>query len=229
MFEPYIIDHGFADLDFFVATPLAREWYDPPKDYVLLEYEWVAKNIEIERKWIIDGGCHHGHYGIVFMRQLCNAVQNVDPHAPNLDVAEVNFKLNDADSMFHHAALWNESGTIRYSGTSNGAIVMNGEDGIEVPAFTLADVDPKAQVVKLDIEGAEYAVIPWALEHMPQIESWIIEFHVSEDMPDAPDVFAQMLASASYTLDWVNREKMVIEPYEFGTEWKTHSTLFARK
>ena len=219
------------DLDFFVATPLAQEWYDPPKDYVLLEYEWLSNNIEIRDKQVIDGGCHHGHYALVLAAGLPALLWLIDIHLLNLDVAEVNMTLNMKfrEAMFKTGALWNEPGKIRYSGASNGAIMYEQPGGIEVPALTLADVDPGAQVVKLDIEGAEYAVIPWALEHMPDIESWIIEFHVSEEVPDAPDLMAQMLADAGYKLDWVNREEMRVEPYELGTEWETHSTLFGRK
>jgi len=235
MFDPYIIKHGFSDLDFFVATQQAADWYDPPKDYVLLEYGWVTANIDIKNKRVIDGGCHHGHYAVVLDRQHPKRLELVDIHESNLDVCEVNMLLNVSPELgrWVHGALWKETGKVNYDGRSNGALVINqqggaGEGGIEVDAFRLKDIDPKAQVVKLDIEGAEYVVIPEALESM-NVESWIIEFHAGHNIKEAPDLTAELLREAGYELDWVNREKNVVEPYKIGTEWKTHSTIFARK
>jgi len=82
--------------------------------------------------------------------------------------------------------------------------------------------------VKLDIEGAEYAVIPEALETM-NVESWIVEMHAGHEEPKAQDIMAQLFLEKGYRLDWVNRAEMKVEPYELGTEWTTHSTLFARR
>ena len=230
MFEPYIIDHGFVDLDFFVATSQAADWYDPPKDYVLLEYGWVTANIDIVNKRVIDGGCHHGHYAVVLDRQHPKRLELVDVHQSNLDVCEVNMLLNASAELgrWTHGALWNETGKIKYDGQSNGALVIEAEGGIEVNSFRLEDIDPKAEVVKLDIEGAEYAVIPEALETM-NVESWIIEFHSGHNIKEAPDITANLLKENGYRLDWVNRDKLVVEPYKIGTEWKTHSTVFARR
>jgi len=229
MFEPYIIDHGFADLDFFVATQQAADWYDPPKDYVLLEYGWVAANIPIKGKNVVDAGSHHGHYSVVLASQHPNRLSLVDTHDPNMDAAEANLALNHftAHKMLT-AAIWNEAGEVRYDGRPNGALVINGEGGVEVGSLRLEDIDAKAEVVKLDVEGAEYVVIPEALETM-NVESWIIEFHSGHSVEAAPDITAELLKENGYRLDWVNRETMKVEPYKIGTEWKTHSTIFARR
>lgn len=229
MFEPYIIRLGYGDLDFFIATPQAQDWYDPPKDYVLMEYEWIVENIPIKGKNVIDGGSHHGHYSVVLRSQRPNHLMMVEPHPSNQDICEVNVCLNGNDDRWGimHGALWNETGKIHYDGNPNGALSLSGQ-GIEVDALRLQDVDPKAQVVKLDIEGAEYAVIPEALETM-HVESWIIEMHSGHDVKEAQDMTSRMLAKAGYELHWVNREKMRVEPYALGTVWPGHSTLFARR
>ena len=232
-FEPYILSHGMGELDFLVATPLAREWYDPPKPYTLLEYHWVLDHIPLSGKRIIDGGCHHGHYSLVLgllmgRRLLESYLTMVDVHSSNLDIAEINMALNYrnghlvswCDYGFKQAALWKENGTVHYNGESNGELVS---EGIPVEAIRLQDIDPKAEVVKLDIEGAEYAVIPDALGSM-KIESWIIECH-----PPKQDELARQLADHGYELHWVNRAKLIVEPYELGTIWPGHSTLFARR
>ena len=227
--EPYIIKHGFADLDFYVTTTQAADWYDPPKKYVVLEYGWVAANIPIKGKNVVDAGSHHGHYSIVLASQHPNRLSLIDTHDPNMDAAEANLALNAKHAwQMLTAALWNEKGKVRYDGHSNGALMINAEGGIEVDSLRLQDIDNKAEVVKLDIEGAEYVVIPEALETM-NVESWIIEFHAGHNIKEAPDITANLLKEKGYQLDWINREKMVVEPYKIGTEWTAHSTIFARR
>jgi FkbM family methyltransferase len=220
-------------LDFFVATAQAADWYDPPQKYVLLEYEWVAENIPMEGKNVVDGGCHHGHYAMVFGMIDPDRLTLVDVHESNLDVTEVNMRLNvndfDRDFGLIHGALWNEKGKVKYDGHSNGALMVDQPGGIEVDAFRLEDIDPEVQVVKLDIEGAEYVVIPQVIESGMNVESWIVEFHAGHNIPQAPDITANHLKEAGYELHWVNRNKMEVEPYQIGTEWTTHSTVFARR
>jgi len=227
MFEPYIIQHGFKNLDFFIATPLARDWYDPPKGYALLEYQWVIENIPLKGKVIVDGGCHHGHYSLVLAKEHPRRLIMVDPHIQNLDVAEVNLFLNclHKGMSLRCAALWNQTGKINYDGQSNGAISFG--EGIEIDSIRLADLNPK--VVKLDIEGAEYVVVPDGLATC-NVDSWIIEAHSgNQTEPNAQDHLARLLKDDGYELDWVNREKMVVERYKLGTIWPDHSTLFARR
>ena len=227
MFEPYIVTHGHKNLDFFVATSQAQEWYDPPKDYALLEYQWVTENIHLKGKIVVDGGCHHGHYSLVLASKSPKRLIMVDPHIANLDVAEVNMFLNclHKGMSLRCAAFWNQTGKINYDGQSNGAVSFG--EGIEVDSIRLADLYPK--VVKLDIEGAEYVVVPDGLATC-NVDSWIIEAHSgNQTEPNAQDHLARLLKDDGYELDWVNREKMVVEQYKLGTIWPDHSTLFGRR
>ncbi|MBK8241403.1 MAG: FkbM family methyltransferase [Deltaproteobacteria bacterium] len=52
---------------------------------------------------------------------------------------------------------------------------------IEVPCLRLVDAVPDATVVKLDIEGHEYAVLDDALEAMPGVCAWLLELHMLVD------------------------------------------------
>ena len=227
-FEPYIIKHGFKDQDFFVATPLGRDWYDPPKPYTMLEYEWVAENIPIQQKCVVEAGSHHGHYSMVLASLQPYRLSLIDPHSSNMDIAEVNLRLNQfLPWQLITGALWNEPGKIHYNGYSNGALISEG--GREVDSYLLKDIDSKAQVVKLDIEGAEYAVVPGILKTC-NIDSWIIELHAGNTTEEnAQDHIAQILHKHKYGLDWVNKETMRVERYKLGTIWPDHSTLFGRR
>lgn len=50
----------------------------------------------------------------------------------------------------------------------------------DVEAKTLRSLCPEATVVKLDIEGHEYAVLDQALDEMPSVKAWAIELHMTD-------------------------------------------------
>lgn len=52
---------------------------------------------------------------------------------------------------------------------------------IEVPCLRLGEAVPDATVVKLDIEGHEYAVLDDALVSMPAVCAWLLELHMLVD------------------------------------------------
>ena len=122
------------------------------------------------------------------------------------------------------APIWNKNERVWFSGESNGHVNKTGAAGVGewVQAFPLEDIDEFAQVVKLDIEGIEYLVVPE--NKMRKVHTWIVETH----LPGPAEELAQYFVSEGYEVDWVNRETMRVEKYE-GAEWTDHSTIFARR
>ena len=92
-FEPYIGDLGVDNIQYFFATPEAKQWYDPIKPYTKIEYEWVARRLvemEIKSKKalkILDAGCHQGNYA----RLLADygILIAVDPNPSNCDTLTI--------------------------------------------------------------------------------------------------------------------------------------------
>jgi FkbM family methyltransferase len=231
MSYPYTADHGVGSLRFIVTTAQADEWYVPIKDYAKLEYEWVLENVPLRNARVIDGGAHHGHYSLVFAHGGAH-VTAVDPNEENFVALGANMALNGFDNYYSlRVAVWKENGKVWFTGESNG--MVGGFTGVQVPGMKLNVIDPLADVVKLDIEGAEHVVIPACLEDM-HAHTWIVECHLSDwrqhNWPECnPDMIARLFKRAGFRLDWVNREKMIVEPYDIGTAWATHSTLIARR
>lgn len=228
-FQPYKkkLDIKGIDAWFFYGTEQAREWYDPLKPYATLEYEWVLKNIQLEGQNIADCGSHHGQYSVVFAagaKGNCNLLA-VDPMPMNCVLTEVNLSLNHLKGSIEQCAITTKETEIRFSNQSNGFISESG--GMVVKGRKLSALMPNAQVVKLDIEGHEFVMLPQALEEMKDVHSWIIEVHPTVE--NNPDTLAQWLLDKGYSLDWVNRDKNVVEPYQLGTKWAIHTTIFARK
>lgn len=228
-FKPYKkkLEIRGIDAQFFYGTQQAREWYDPLKPYALLEYEWVLENIKLEGQNIADCGSHHGQYSVVFgagANGNCKLLA-IDPMPMNIVLTEVNLLLNGLQAQIEECAVTTENCDIRFSDQSNGFISESG--GLTVKGKKLSDLMPNANVVKLDIEGHEFEMLPQALEELPHVHSWIIEVHPTDRRN--PDTLANWLLEKGYELHWVNRELNIVEPYLLGTSWDIHSTIFATK
>lgn len=228
-FQPYKkrLEIKGIDAHFFFGTRQAQEWYDPLKPYALLEYEWVLQNIRLEGQNIADCGSHHGQYAVVFgagAKGNCKLLA-VDPMPMNCVLTEVNLSLNHLKGRIEQSAITTQETDIRFSNQSNGFISESG--GMVVKGRKLSSLMPDAQVVKLDIEGHEFVMLQQALDELPTVHSWIIEVHPTAE--NDPNTLAQMLLDKRYQLDWVNREKNVVEPYKLGTKWHIHTTIFATR
>ena len=206
MFEPYIGKHGIGDLRFFFATQEAVNWYEPLKPYTLLEYEWVRENVDFSGKVVIDAGVHHGNYSVIFAG--CSHLFGFDIVRSNIDIAWVNMLI---DGFGFSKDTSDYSLLLTRLGTGNGV-----KKHIQL--------DPS--VYKMDIEGAEFELIPDEIDDLPSVHTWIVEIH-----PNAghPDTIAQAFKDRGFELLKVDRERMVVRPYEIGEKWFTHATLIARK
>jgi hypothetical protein len=218
-FEPYIKPHGIGDLRFFFATEEARNWYDPLKPYTKLEYEWVWKNVHFVENGnvgdIVDAGCHHGNYAVLFAQQDGVRLHCVDCVKNFLDITEINLKLNEDVTEGYGTDL---DGKIEYN-------LYHHRLAKGAGFFSITEYD-RIDVYKMDIEGSEFELMPEEIDDFPTVHTWIVEIH-----PHAgdPNVIAQAFADRGFELLKVDRERMVVRPYELGERWQTHATLIARK
>lgn len=219
--DPYIIDFKFYG-QFFVATEESREWYDPLKPYTELEYRWVLDHVRLENMVVADVGCHHGNYACLFWIKRPAVLTLVDVHQSNLDIARVNMALNNYDRLgceYLRAAAAGLSGETVYDGLSNGHAGVGNKP---VRAMRMVQIDAQAEVVKLDIEGSEFEIIPEQLDEMRFVKCWIVEVHPNYG---DPNVIAQGLKDAGFNLKKVDRERMIVRDYTIGEAWQTHATL----
>jgi hypothetical protein len=151
-----IKSHGIDELQFQFFTPQAIEWYDPLKPYTLLEYQWVRDNIKLNRQTVVvDAGCHHGNYAVVFKPALVIAI---DSDATFLSYAVKNMELNNVQYLDIHKKL--------------------GASGLDVFYAPVVDV------YKMDIEGDEFDLLPGELERFNDVKTWIIEIHPKRGDPN---------------------------------------------
>ncbi len=225
-YRPYIKPYrvGRHAMRFFFATPESTAWYDPVKPYTQLEYEWVAANLDLSKELVVDVGTHHGHYSLVLASMGPKRLVCVDAVESNCAVAEVNLALNGFDPVIRHCAITTTNGKVQFTGDSNGRVVERGV--VEVPGIRLPSLEPDATVIKLDIEGEEFKVIPDQIDEMKKAHTWIIEIHPWKTR-DPHTLMPEL--TRRFDVQWVNRAAMAVEPYPENADWSVHSTVICRR
>jgi len=123
---------------------------------------------------VIDAGAYCGASGLLFAQQVGSTgkVIAVEADPANFKALLQNTASNPAITCVP-AALWSSRGTLVFASEGNmgsavqsdGGAVRPGAARVEVPALTLADLIDRFALtrvdgIKLDIEGAEYEVLP---------------------------------------------------------------------
>lgn len=224
-FEPCVVDLPTGGR-FFVATPMARRWYVPMPDATRREYEWVTRNLNLRNQRILDCGAHHGQYSVVLglAAGAQGMVAAADPYPLNCLVQEINAKLNKLTVRIEQCAVSDSPGLVHFSDQSNGRIVAGG--GLTVGARTVQQLMPKAQVIKMDIEGAEYRVVPQALE-TTAAHTWILEIHPSGKA--RPETLIKLFNDHGYSVGWFGGGSGDYRTYVAGATWPEYATIIARR
>lgn len=166
---------------------------------------WYLNELDFEDAVFVDGGANQG----VLLRALWDAagggfeVHAVEPLAENLELLRARVP-DGADWTLHEAVLTDEDAPrqvrLQHEGPSgHNCVVRAGTSGDrEVPGRRLSTLVPAATIVKLDVEGHEYTILDEALDALPNIRAWAIEFHMSAGRPLRGALGA--LARRGYTL-----------------------------
>jgi FkbM family methyltransferase len=224
MFEPYTKSFRLDALPgatFRYATQQAVDWYDPMKPYTKLEYEWVLENVPLEGEVVVDGGAHHGHYSIVLGQGSKLIV--VEPLIANLKRIGENLDKNGISPFkVYCSVITGQEGMQLFDGQENGRLCDTG--AFLVKGYKLSHIAPDATVVKLDIEGTEFEVLPAAIDELPNVHSWIVEVH-----PWAGDANALVgeFVERGFTVYQVDRAKLEVVPFVENGVWSSHTTVMA--
>ena len=152
---------------------------------------------------ILDCGANIGLATLYFKRRYPTARITAFEADPALaDLLEMNVRENGAGEVdVVRAAVWTEAGQVQFrtEGADSGAIdgVSAGLDGrlVTVPSVRLADVIAREPVdlLKLDIEGAEAAVLADCAHVLPNVSAMVIDLHEFDARRrQAPGVLEQL-------------------------------------
>jgi FkbM family methyltransferase len=147
----------------------------------------------------------------------------VDPVASNCALIEVNLALNDLHARIEECAISDRDGQVSFASGSCGRIVPQG--GTLRPARRLESLLPDATVVKLDIEGAEFAIFPAQIDLLPKAHTWIVEIHPGARRD--PRLILDAFTARGFELLWVDRANRRVETYPRTGSWQSRTSLIA--
>ena len=179
--ETFVLGDGI-----FEARVLNEIWadkaYEPTPDFV------------IKSGWnVIDAGAHKGIFAVRAARAGARVVA-LEPEPLNYAALRYNLELNQCGrARALDAALWSEAGeaVLHYFGgdaSTNFSLVLGADDGSTevvktVTLQSLVEQMGRVDLLKLDIEGAEIAVLkstpPETLQHIDRI---VLDYYI-EDAP----------------------------------------------
>lgn len=149
----------------------------------VIKHEEYALPDNIQPKVIIDAGANVGFSTLYFARKYPEAIViAVEPDVSNFQMLQANTK---GCKNIHpvNAALWNENVPVHLSGEKNSDFQVSLEgDGSTVDGITFDELLNKysvnyADVVKIDIEGAEKEVFESSDLWIDRIGMIVIELH----------------------------------------------------
>lgn len=134
-------------------------------------------------RFVVDAGAHIGVFSLIVSAYFPEArILAIEPNRTNIEILERNFSANQVRGDIQPVALWNENTLVGFSGGQSNAGRIQPEEREElVQARTLSSIlgDSISEVdfLKLDIEGAELAVLPDVLPQLPQKACIYVELH----------------------------------------------------
>jgi len=226
-FKPYIgtLDIGGQPLRFFYATAQAVDWYEPLDPHLHAEFEWLQGHLHGHQETILDAGAYHGLYAMVLARAAATGsrVVAVDPVASNVAIMEANFALNGLTIDIVRAAVTDRDAPVSFTRESCGRITQGG--ALSVDGRRLPSLLPDATVVKVDIEGAEYAVLPGQIDAMARVHTWIVEIHPGFGFD--PEAVIVLFRERDFSLHVLDRARAAIVPWPADGVWTERTSLIA--
>lgn len=153
---------------------------------------WYSETLPLRDEVVCDLGANEGALSEFFFRSGARRVVSVEPLAENVAALRARIAGCDAASRWElvEAAVSDREGSVlvrvgRDEEIAHNSVVtsLEGEGVRRVRCDTLSGICPDATVVKVDIEGHEYAVLDEALRSMTGVRAWAIELHMREGRP----------------------------------------------
>jgi FkbM family methyltransferase len=150
----------------------------------IFENELYRFTSENEAPLIIDCGSNIG-LSVIYYKQLYPSAKIIafEPDKSNFQVLKTNVESNNfSDIQLNEAAVWITNGEITFEASESEAshITEDGAGSQTVRSVRLNDLlstVPEVDFLKVDIEGAEWAVIKDCAENLHKINNLFLEYH----------------------------------------------------
>ena len=148
--------------------------------FVRKEYAFES---DVSSPMILDCGGNIGMSAIWFKQRYPKSsvvVYEADPLLSSLMAKNVS-AAGCGDVLVHNKAVWTSDGMVGFDSTGNDSGHISTNGSIFIPSIDLASHIPeRVDLLKMDIEGAEFAVIDRLCGHgaINRIRRMVVEFHV---------------------------------------------------
>lgn len=185
----------------------------PSSDYDVAYEIWIfqqyALNVESETvKYVVDLGGNVGYSCLYWAEQFPHAnILAFEPHPANAECFGVNIRLNRLENrvQLKEAAAGTAEGTTSFlnAGTTSrvcdeaspGTIQVRIEDFFRVVGSKTIDI------LKIDIEGGEYALFADPRFKDLRFQNLVMEWHANDSYPNGGKWCAQKLRDIGYKVD----------------------------
>ncbi len=153
------------------------------------QQQWYRRNIELKKQLIVDVGANVGILSQFFWDHAGphSRLISVEPHPANIKALDKRIKRAGSKRWsLRRCAVSNAQGsvtlrTLKTRHGDNSHVAAEGD--LTVPCHTLMQLAPEATVLKIDIEGHEYQVLPDAVPALARAHTWALELHMVEGHP----------------------------------------------
>lgn len=164
-------------------------------------YRFIPRN---ERPYILDCGANIG-LSVIYFKRLYpqSTIVAFEPDEAIFDILSKNtrrFGYDDVELI--NRAVWNCATELNF--TSDGAdggrlSVVNDKPDHTVRSVRLRDyLDRQIDLLKLDIEGAETAVLSDCAERLTNVDALFVEYHSFDTQPQTLHTVLEILAQAGF-------------------------------
>jgi len=159
----------------------------------------------------VDVGANVGFYSLLLHRNFGKVIA-VEPHPTNMRVLMKNIRCMHAENItcVQMAVSERDGDTVRfYPGSHDGAhSLLRGssiteQQYLQVKTVTLSGLlrdIRKVDLIKVDVEGAEWKVLEGSMSVIDRIESWVIELHDPESKKD----LEQFMENGGFSSKWLD-------------------------
>ena len=202
--EDYILEDGFFLRQGTSDTTVYRE--------IFIDncYQKSVANIS-EKSTVIDLGAHIGIFSM-YCNQKCGQVYAYEAHPENFALAQKNIENKNIQNIkINNLAVWSTSGEKIFisdsEDTRTGEHTINTDKGFEVKSISLEDIFLQNNInncdlLKIDVEGAEYAILFSASDTIfEKIDLIFMEYHPDVNNKHSKDELVKLLESKGYQVE----------------------------
>ena len=191
-----------------------QDWFGIMEIFLNNEYTPILKCIHgTSSPSIVDLGANIGGFSLFIFENFPNAVVvSVEAAPDTYEILQRNQEINsERNWKVMQAAVWTNNGYVnldRRIASTGHRIAIDGSDGESIPAKRLDDILTEAEIVdidlmKMDIEGAESAVVPVNEAIFERTKVLVIEIHT--DRIDPAPVYNTLAKSFSHCWKVIGR------------------------